>query len=73
MPDISIKIQVEEAIKKLRQNKPELTDLQIEQARKQIEKALITEDTKDKLKKYFQDKPKKAVGLLKTWLSEDNK
>lgn len=73
MTDTRLKMQIKEAIKKLREAHPELTPPEFEEARKEIEQAFITADEKNKIKKFLNSNPKKASILLDGWLKEDLK
>ena len=65
------KMQIEDAVKQLKQAHPELTSPQFEQARKEIERVFITADEKKKIKKFLENNPQKANTLFVAWLKEE--
>ena len=69
--DTRLQMQIEEAIKQLKQAHPELTPPEFEKAREEIEQAFITADEKKKIRKFLESNPKKAGTLLDAWLKED--
>ena len=71
MKDTRLEMQIREAVKELRKAHPELTEPQFEQARREIERAIITSDEKKKIKKFLESNPKKAGMLLDAWLKEE--